>query len=452
MAQINTKIALRSDTTANWDAVKSTVTLIKGEIGVEFTPDGTPKMKVGDGTTTWENLPYVGGSQSNVLEVTPQLKDDGETKETHSEAISRVASGKSLNVGDIAYIKEAIYIDETNAANNKYSYTGYVYNGTAWAAMDGNYSADNIYFDDDMMVTTDIGYIKTSNGSGTIPSKGKNLTEVFESMFVKEMEPDNNTAPSVSFSSVSSGEKEVGTSITPTYTVSFNPGTYEYGPATGVATMAEPDVTTTGWKIEAKNGSTLVATKYSTSDSFDEIIVADDTSYTIKATAYHTAGVTPYTNKGVESKTVAAFAAGSKSKTSTAITGYRKFFYGPVTKDVSELTSTDIRGLTDGGKYKAQTIEIKANGAENLKAFVIAIPDGTTSSIKEAKSTTGMVVDITDSYNLSDVKVPVADKRGGEVTKDGDTYTSNNNPKEYKLYVWAPASIGGGVVHSIKLG
>ncbi len=57
MAIINTRIVLRHDTTANWLA-NSTVVLLKGEVGIEFTAEGKAKMKVGDGVTAWANLPY----------------------------------------------------------------------------------------------------------------------------------------------------------------------------------------------------------------------------------------------------------------------------------------------------------------------------------------------------------------------------------------------------------
>lgn len=433
MSQINTRIVLRNDSAEAWSDVKDTAILLKGEVGIEFDSNGAPKMKIGDGKTTWANLDYVGGSQANVFEVVPQ---EGEN---HNTAIERIASGKSLNVGDVAYVKELIYGD-------KYSYTGYVYNGTGWAAMDGNYSADNIYFDDDMLVTTNIGYITTTNGSGTIPSAGKNLTQVFEAMFVKEAQPTV-TQPSVSLTASENKEYEVGASVTPSYSASLNIGSYSYGPATGVTEQAT-DETSTGWKITATGVDGFRTAK---SGSFDSIIVDDNTNYTITALVNHTAGATPLTNKGnVSTKT--PIAAGTKSKTSAAITGFRKFFYGAVNKDISELTSTDIRGLTDGGKYAAQTIEIKADGATDLKSFIIAIPDGTTASISKAESTAGMVVDITDNYKTSETKVLVADKRGGAVVKDGDgNVTSNNNPKEYKLFVWSPSVIDSGAVHKIVL-
>lgn len=57
MSILNTRIVLRHDTSANWEA-NSSVVLLKGEVGLEFMPDGKVKMKVGDGVTTWADLAY----------------------------------------------------------------------------------------------------------------------------------------------------------------------------------------------------------------------------------------------------------------------------------------------------------------------------------------------------------------------------------------------------------
>lgn len=54
-----TKLLLRNDTTNNWTTHKDTV-LSKGEVGIEWITGGIPKIKIGDGTTTWENLDYFG--------------------------------------------------------------------------------------------------------------------------------------------------------------------------------------------------------------------------------------------------------------------------------------------------------------------------------------------------------------------------------------------------------
>ena len=77
MAELKTRIILRNDTTAGWEAVKAddTYKLLKGEIGIEFVGSGSPKMKIGDGTSTWEALPYFGGTATKLFETTLQSDD-----------------------------------------------------------------------------------------------------------------------------------------------------------------------------------------------------------------------------------------------------------------------------------------------------------------------------------------------------------------------------------------
>lgn len=61
MAQtINTYIVLRNDSSANWE-LNSDQILLKGEVGIEFLPNGEKKMKIGDGITSWTNLEYFNG-------------------------------------------------------------------------------------------------------------------------------------------------------------------------------------------------------------------------------------------------------------------------------------------------------------------------------------------------------------------------------------------------------
>lgn len=65
MAQLNTRIILRNDSTANWNAAIDAI-LAKGEIGLEFQADGKIRMKVGDGTLTWAELPYFGDDSAAI--------------------------------------------------------------------------------------------------------------------------------------------------------------------------------------------------------------------------------------------------------------------------------------------------------------------------------------------------------------------------------------------------
>lgn len=58
-----TRITNKNDTTANWNTEKPV--LLKGELGVEFDGEDT-KLKVGDGISTWDLLPYIKGTIGEV--------------------------------------------------------------------------------------------------------------------------------------------------------------------------------------------------------------------------------------------------------------------------------------------------------------------------------------------------------------------------------------------------
>ena len=409
MATFNTRIVIRNDSTANWLANESAV-LLKGEVGIEFLADGKVKMKVGDGIKTWAQLPYFGGEEAKTFQVS-SLEEITETE---------------LAVGDTAIVKTAIYTDAENEANNKYSYTGYVYNGSAWTAMDGNYNADNVYFSDDMLVTKEIGYITLNNGQGTIPSKGKNLSEVFEAMFVKEQNPTT-TQPSVSLTFGEAKAYEVGTVVSPTYSATFNAGSYTYGPATGV--------TVTSWEISDTAGNTASTA----SGSFADVTVADSTNYKITAKANHTAGAIPLTNKKNE-YAAGQITAGSKSKVSGAITGYRSFFYGVLDTSSAEapLTSAIVRGLTNGGAYNASKT-FTLNGSATAKRIVIAIPSNSTrTGLKEVILTSAMNTPVTDSYVKTTAAVKVEGANGATAI-------------DYTVWTYEPAAIDAGEVHKITL-
>ena len=53
---LNTRIVLKCDTTTNW--VSSTLILLKGEQAIEITESGACKIKIGDGTKRFTELPY----------------------------------------------------------------------------------------------------------------------------------------------------------------------------------------------------------------------------------------------------------------------------------------------------------------------------------------------------------------------------------------------------------
>lgn len=69
---LKTIIQLKNDTTENWSTNNPVLT--KGEPGVEFTTDGKRKVKIGDGTTAWNDLDYLSDDAASSV-----LAADGKT-------------------------------------------------------------------------------------------------------------------------------------------------------------------------------------------------------------------------------------------------------------------------------------------------------------------------------------------------------------------------------------
>ena len=271
--------------------------------------------------------------------------------------------------------------------------------------MDGNYNAENVYFDEDLLTTSEIGNITLINGQATIPSTGKNLKEVFQTIFVEEKNPTI-TQPSVSLTFAQAKAYEVGESVTPQYSASLNPGSYQYGPATGV--------TATAWEVTDTAGHSASTA----SGQFDPVVVADDTNYTITAQATHGAGATPKTNVGND-YAAGAIQAGTKSKTSSAITGYRNSFYGTVTaKDA--VTSAIIRGLAGkSGKALANGATFNVSIPVGALRVIIAYP-ATLRDVTSIQDVNGMSAEIKPSFAQQTVQVEGAN---GATAIDYKVYT-----------------------------
>ena len=315
--QLKTKILLRNDLATAWTTANPT--LLKGEIGIEI---DTNKFKIGDGTKKWNELSYVG----------TQVEVTGE---------GEVITGASVSAdGTLTLTRGKLYLDD-------------------------------VLLEAPLTFTANIG-VKTvpASGSGTIGTAGGTLLAALNEILATAKDP-NVTQPSVSISLSGAGAKEVGTSFTPSYSVSFNAGSYQYGPATGItATYAVSD--------------TASHTATAASGSFDAFTVGDGTNYKVSVTATHTEGSIPKNNLGSEvpSKKIAA---GTKSATSGAVTGYRESFWGSLTSKGGTPTSADIRSLSGkkGGAIAAKYTG-DANEAVGAMRVIIAVPaPRTINSIKD---------------------------------------------------------------------
>ncbi len=407
---LKTKLVIRNDSAENW-ATKNPV-LLKGELGIEI---DTNLFKIGDGVSTWAALAYA--NESAPAETTYHaIPTSGQTD---LEAIAAVVGSNELHEGDTAICTRNI-----GTADHK-SYTAYVYDGTNWAAMDGNYDASNVYFDADFTATEKVGTISIpSSGSTTVAAQGKSLKEFLAGLLAAEKQPSK-TDPAVSVS-VSTGKAyEVGTTVTPTYSASLSAGSYTYGPATGITAKT--------WSVSNSATEEVLTTA---SGSFAPVVVGDSTNYSVTATATYDAGAMPKTNIGNDAPDK-QIPAGSKSATaSQKITGYRNFFYGVV--KTTALTSGIIRGLTAGGAYNGtKTFNVPVTVDDGV-GIVVAYPASSTrAGIKEVLLTTSMNADITASY-----------KKVENVSVEGaDGYTA----VPYTIYLFKPDALSSGQNHKITL-
>lgn len=360
---ISTVIQVRRDTLENWNAVKDSFIPAVGEPCLVL---DNGKVKYGDGVKTWGELPYSGGDDpipAQVFQVTAN------SDETDDAAIVRVTDGKVIANGDSVIVSHVI-------AEDKVSKTAYEWNGSAWAAFDGNYSADNVYFAKDFEFSEAFGrYKPDGTGMVTVPAAAKNMSGLLDDAFSQEKNPSI-TQPTANLTVTGAGAKEAGTNVTIGYTASLTAGNYQYGPATG---------------ITAKTYSVVFDTQTldTATGTFDAVQVIDGFNKSVTATITYDEGAMPITNKKNE-YAAGQIKAGSKSKTTGSVTAYRNTFYGTLTDKSIALDSAAIRVLT--GK-SGSTL---ANGSK----FTITLPAGTQSVVFAYPATLRDVNLVTDTNGL----------------------------------------------------
>ena len=386
--KLTTKILLLNGSQATWEEKKAYV-LAKGEPAVEFVPDTgdsltSVKVKIGDGIHSYETLPYVGDEIAKdlaalVLKVNGienSLKTLGNevfeinatSTQTDEDVLPKVGKDgtSALKSGSIAVIKRTIVEkDEAKAIEARYSYTAYAYDGTNWCAMDGNYSADNVFFTDDMTVTTKVGTIQTlTNGSATFAIKGKSLTQALNSLLAEEKNPGTPSKPSISkITAANMKAYEVGTDVDVSYSLTTSPSSYTYGPATGVEF--------TGYTVTL-NGET----KDTKSGSFSTITVGDTTSMQIKATATYGDGAIPVTNLGNPCESKQIKAGTTDEKASDTLSGFRNWYTYVGTDNSTAIDSSFIRTKCTAKGNAKNAADVSLSVAAGITRVLVVMPTG----------------------------------------------------------------------------
>ena len=401
---INTRIQVLNDT-AEHLAAYGTAVPKAGEIVYE---NDTRKMKIGDGNTSYANLKYFGGDSAKNFEVIPT------DSEEDIAAITRVVAGAELHTGDTAIVKRVITGDKT-------SYTAYVYDG-GWKAMDGNYRADNVYFDDDITYTVAIGTLAQPSGSATFNARGKNVEQVFASLMAKEANPSK-TNPAVTIGTQKNfGTFEIGTKKNLGYGATLSAGSYTYGPATGITAQS--------WSVSCTG---VAGTKTTPTGTFENI-VAESNGKRIVVTAQYGDGAIPVTNLGNPYE-AGQIKAGSATANSNEFKGVRYMFWGPMTTDAA-IDSAAVRALAHNKATSTGTLDTFGAGA-SAKKVVVAVPSDR--KITKVIMPSALNADVTALFVKQSATVPVNGAEGYAAAA-------------YNIYVYQPASIDAGETYTVTIG
>ncbi len=406
------------------------------------------------GTNHYDIYAKIDGAVELLDDTTVSL-DDYVTEESLAEALSGLGGGAlytgtktDLETADSAVIEAYftqhsevtpktgdVFLVTTIVDAVTYEKSSYQYTGTDWEAVTGPVDANKVMLRDDIILAgnySQVGNItKSANGTATLPAKGKSMAAVLTDILSKRLQPGTPTQPSISgFALTGAKAVEAGTKLAnAAYTAAtLNPGTYQYGPETGVVA--------TNWKVEriTDQGTVQVASEDAASltagtdnndgagfqigDQGGEGVV---NSLKYKLTVTHGAGVTAKDNLGSDSDPAVSITAGTKTKETGAYTAFRNVFYGASTTKPT-LDSAAIRALTATGKpYAAGTLTINIPaGAQRVVVACIAGKTGVTKVINE----TAMNADVTSTFAKS--TVPVEGAEG---------YTA----VDYNVWVYEPA-------------
>lgn len=352
-------------------------------------------------------------------------------------AISRVVEDKVPAAGDIAIVKALIASPEDG--EDVYQHTAYVHNGETWVAMDGNYNAENVYFDNNLVFTYAFGrYSPDKSGRVTVPAKGLNLQALLENAYSVETKTGLVTANPTASVGGSVKYYEIGSTGTQDVSVSLNSdGEYKYGYSTDPAEGNEGDTATTvkndkstgvivDNSVDAPyeltfNGS-AIAPKAAKGAAFTLAPVAqtEKTEMSVVGTVHHTQGGIPVSNLG-KLYPAQRIAAGTKSTSSSVrARWYIPMYYGftysnNAIADPAAITAAQVGALSkiiDADAYN-ETKKTSDTATKAWRQYFLAIPADYGWEMSGAKDgnnidcTVRQAADVTMSFGSGDSAVDV---------------------------------------------
>ena len=359
---LNTVIQLRNGTAEEW--ASSTLILRQAEIGIE---NDTGLFKIGNGKDLFKDLKYANDIKGQISKSEHRYLDiekaEGDTdQQAINKAIAAYTNFGDARNGDVCIVRKVI-------GEGHWEYTAYAYSNDVggWIAMDGNYSADNVYFSEDLVYTANIGVLQVpASGSGTIAAKNKNLTSVIKSTIAQPKDPSV-TNPAASVKLNQAGAKEAGTKVVPSYTASLTAGSYTYGPATGI--VAETYSVTDG--VEGHEAQTTAT------GSFPEIQVTDGMNYklSVGSVTDKTAALDSAAIRALSGKSGKTNAAGNTFNASESVGAMRVIIAVPAPRTCTSIK--DVNGLNAEAlsAFTKTTVNVEGANGYEAKAYNVYYKD-----------------------------------------------------------------------------
>jgi hypothetical protein len=327
--------------------------------------------------------------------------------------------------------------------------TAYMYDGSKWCALDGNYDASNVYTSSKITLAGDYGTDSRGDKLTRIGNKkigdeiaaGTSLQSILMDLLSQRLQPSASN-PSASVILTNSGNNggnisvEIGTSYTPKYRTTFSAGSFTYGPATGCTSTAASvqvvgvDSTKVDIAANALNGA---------SGSLPAYTVGDATSRKLRVSYGWTASTgTPEDNLGdpAINGTKIDAASGKSADSSHTITGYRNYWYGFIGSTdhstISRDSSTNVCG--DGTKnLTAGNAAISAKTLPTITAVagdrmpVVVMPTAAGKKVSSASMPSSLNAPVTFT-KLGTVNLKGLNGYGDAVSYDVWGYVADDMP------------------------
>jgi len=314
---------------------------------------------------------YLSSALSNYVFVKTLDKDTPEEERTIEYIASQIKD--KWNVNDIIIVRTPI----TDILSH-YEHTAYVFDGTVWKAMDGNYSADNVIMPENLTFTYQFGkYTVPAAGSYDLTCKGMTVKEFMLDAYSQIL---HTTKKDPTISQNTQGfTGEIGTTYNlAAATITFNDGSYDkYNtPAAAQCSVLIGDAkincnTSKYASLTATNTTVMVGGKsISTANgSTPENYLSSGASYSYSWSLKYTDGKIPLNNLG---KPDPGYEVKGATKTGTitkTYSGYYPSYYAftPSLKAVpTAVTATNGNVVIDGVTYIRT---LAAKHTDKTKAF-----------------------------------------------------------------------------------